>query len=145
MGVIERGLVVTYDTPTVLDDGKRKYDLSRMVDILEPFRGNYLNTTVILEHVHSMPKQGVASSFLFGEGKGIWRGILAAMYLTPVLVSPQRWKKKLELTSDKKQARMKAMELWPFSKEQFALAKHDGRAEALLMAYYGQLLDERRL
>ena len=50
------------------------------------------------------------------------------------MVTPQAWKKAMKLTSDKKQSLAMARELWPNAPLNFA--KHDGRAEALLMAEY---------
>ena len=89
-----------------------------------------------------MPKQGVSSSFCFGEGKGMWEGILAALNIPVELVSPQRWKKEImaDQGKDKSAARFKAMALFPSLADQLKLVKHDGRAEALLLAEYGRRL-----
>ena len=46
-----------------------------------------------LEKVHSMPKQGVSSSFKFGENFGVWQGILLAQRIPFHLFSPQSWVK----------------------------------------------------
>ena len=70
-----------FDTPTVLVEGektKRKYLTSAMALLLKPY-ADRSDVLAVLENVHSMPKQGVSSSFCFGEGKGIWEGILAAL------------------------------------------------------------------
>lgn len=135
---------IVYDTPTALVEGektKRKYLTSAMAFILKSFRerGDVL---AVLENVHSMPKQGVASSFCFGEGKGMWEGILAAFEIPVELVSPQRWKKAImaDQGKDKSAARFKAMALFPTLADQLKLVKHDGRAEALLMAEYARRL-----
>jgi len=45
-----------------------------------------------VESVHSMPKQGVASTFKFGKGYGMVLGVLAALGVRTELVTPQRWK-----------------------------------------------------
>lgn len=133
-----------YDTPTALVEGektKRKYLIVAMADLLKPY--SYRNDVIaILENVHSMPKQGVASSFSFGEGKGIWEGILGAYGICTELVSPQRWKKAImaDQGKEKDAARFKAMQLFPSLADQFKLVKHDGRAEAILMAEYGRRL-----
>jgi Holliday junction resolvasome RuvABC endonuclease subunit len=46
-----------------------------------------------IEAVHSMPGQGVSSSFKFGMGTGVIHGALAALRMPFVLVTPQRWQK----------------------------------------------------
>lgn len=93
--------------------------------------------TVVIEDVHSMPKQGVASSFGFGRSKGVVEGVFAAQRLPIVYVSPQKWKKALGLTSDKGASRRRAIELWPAKGTKlFARVKDDGRAEAALIAYW---------
>ena len=137
-------LVQVFDTPTVLVEGektKRKYLAPSMALLLEPF-ANKQEAIAVLENVHSMPKQGVASSFCFGEGKGMWEGILAAYNIPTELVSPQRWKKAImaDQGKDKSAARFKAMALFPSLADQLKLVKYDGRAEALLMAEYGRRL-----
>ena len=139
--------VTVQDTPTVLVEGektRRKYLVPAMANILSGFAGtnNPEGVLAILENVHSMPKQGVASSFCFGEGKGMWEGILAAYQIPTELVSPQRWKKAImaDQGKEKSAARFKAMALFPSMAEHLKLVKHDGRAEALLMAEYGRRL-----
>jgi crossover junction endodeoxyribonuclease RuvC len=92
---------------------------------------------VVIEDVHSMPKQGVASSFGFGRSKGVVEGVFAALGMPIAYVSPQKWKKALGLSSDKGVCRRRAIELWPAKGAKlFARVKDDGRAEAALIAYW---------
>lgn len=51
----------------------------------------------VIEKVHSMPKQGVVSSFTFGQGYGFLRGCLIALGIPFREVSPQAWQKYLEI------------------------------------------------
>jgi len=137
-------LPFVHDTPTALVEGeksKHKYLAPAMALLLKPYAGRK-DVLAVLENVHSMPKQGVASSFGFGEGKGLWEGILAAYEIPTELVSPQRWKKEMmaDQGKDKSAARFKAMALFPHLAEQLKLVKYDGRAEALLMAEFGRRL-----
>lgn len=92
--------------------------------------------TVVIEDVHSMPKQGVASSFNFGRSKGVVEGVFAGAQRPLVYVSPARWKKAMRLTSDKELSRRRAIELWPGKAELFRLKKHADRAEAALIALW---------
>ncbi len=48
---------------------------------------------VVIEKVHSMPKQGVSSSFKFGDGFGSLKGLCVGLGLPFILVTPQKWKK----------------------------------------------------
>ena len=48
------------------------------------------------------------------------------------MVTPQKWKKDMGLTSDKNESLTMARELWPITP--LARKKDNGRAEALLMA-----------
>ena len=89
-----------------------------------------------VERVHSMPKQGVSSSFAFGMAFGTVRGVIQALGVPMELVTPQRWKKAYRLDSDKEKARALALRLWPMSK-QFSRKKDHGRAEAALIAKFG--------
>lgn len=133
------------DTPimNVGDDDKvrRKYNTAAMAALLRPYSSS-TDVTVILEAVHSMPKQGVASSFTFGEGLGMWKGIIAALGLPLVMVTPQRWKKEMlaDQGKDKSASRYKAIQLFPALADRFSRVKDDGRAEATLMAAYGRQL-----
>jgi crossover junction endodeoxyribonuclease RuvC len=86
----------------------------------------------ILEAVHAMPKQGVSSTFKFGMAFGGAIAIIERFSKTSHMVTPQKWKKDMKLTSDKAQSLSMARDLWPLAP--LHRAKDGGRAEALLMA-----------
>lgn len=92
--------------------------------------------TAMIERVHAMPKQGVSSSFQFGVGFGSILGVLQALSIPIEFITPNVWKKSYGLDSDKKAALHKARLLYP--DVDLHLAKHDGRAEALLIARYAR-------
>lgn len=106
-----------------------------LVAQLESWIGSEFGVAVI-EDVHSMPKQGVASSFGFGRSKGVVEGVFAGAGRPLIYVAPSKWKKDLQLSSDKDGARRRAIELWPAKAQLFARVKDDGRAEAALIAYW---------
>ena len=144
---IGRGCALTtvhvWDTPTTIvtkaGKNKRRPLVGAMALLLKPF-ANRKDVLAVLEDVHAMPQQGVSSTFTFGEGKGIWEGILGAFDIPFDLVSPQAWKKEMGLDKDKNASRAKAVQLFPNLTEQLARVKDDGRAEAILMAEYGRRL-----
>ena len=95
------------------------------------------NSIIIIENIHAMPGQGVASMFNFGMGYGIWLGIIAALNIPVELITPQAWKKYFGLIGTNKDAsREKALQLFPSQSQELKLKKHHGRADALLLAEY---------
>jgi hypothetical protein len=132
------GLVGVIDTPFAMDGKRRCYLVDSMRSaILELGGGIGCDVyRAAIEKVHSMPKQGVVSSFTFGEGYGLWRGILAGLRISVDLVEPQRWKKSIldGVGKEKEASRIRAQQLFPGA--DLKLVKHHGRAEALLIAEY---------
>lgn len=90
-----------------------------------------------VEQVHSMPKQGVSSTFKFGASYGMVLGVLAALEVRAILVPPSQWKGSLHLSRDKDASRGLAIRLFPKHAGLFSRVKDEGRAEAALVAYYG--------
>jgi crossover junction endodeoxyribonuclease RuvC len=88
-----------------------------------------------VERVQAFPQQGRSSAFNFGVGFGSILSILQARHIAIELVMPTQWKKALGLSNDKRASLDKARLLFPTA--ELHLAKHDGRAEALLLARYG--------
>jgi len=134
--------VKIHDTPTLMiasgRKNKRDYMIPEMVRILNSYYDPNCNVYahVVIESVHAMPKQGVSSTFSFGRGLGIWEGVLSALGIPYEFVTPQRWKKEMMggMGKDKSASRLRAMQLFPQLSDQLNLKKHDGRAEALLLA-----------
>lgn len=71
--------------------GKTEYNVKAMMEI---FEGEDI-TGAALELIHSMPGQGCTSMFRMGYGLGLWEGILAAMKIPYIKVSPQSWRKEI--------------------------------------------------
>lgn len=137
------GLVSLQDTPTIVvkkpGGGKRTaYVESQMAALL--LNGSTVgdHTLVTIENVHSMPKQGVSSSFNFGMGFGIWLGVCAAMRLPLERVEPTVWKKAMHLPagSDKNTSVLLASRLFPSAS--LDRKKDDGRGDALLIAEFAR-------
>ena len=125
------------DTPTLVlkvQRGTRQvYDVPGMAALLRPYAG--LHVHVCVEESQPMPGQGSRSMFTTGYGYGLWLGILASLALPYTSVRPSVWKRALALGKDKETSRLRAMQLFPGA--DLRLKKHHGRAEALLLAYYG--------
>ncbi len=83
------------------------------------------------------PKIGVRHVATIAEGFGILQACLHVAGVPTRFVEPSAWKKHLRLSSDKAASRQLASMTWPDNSDQWKLAKHDGRAEAALIALYG--------
>jgi crossover junction endodeoxyribonuclease RuvC len=204
IAVIMGNSAVLYDIPTfsvitAKKTKKREYDIESLVKLIAPLAVSSPETTVCVEDVTAMPKEGVTSSFNFGFGKGMLLGVMTALFhKKPMLVRPAAWKKaypelssgievsglkdkigslrseikdtlkqleelpkkdhgRKNLTIMKKDlqkevdrlgrqrkalakdaSRILASELYPDIAGLLKLKKHDGRAEALLIAHYAK-------
>lgn len=123
---------------TVNSKTKRQLDLHQLSAWVELHRGRI--DFAVVEMVAAMPGQGVTSSFNFGFTTGAIHGILAACGIQIRTVSPQVWKRHFRLLGQPKDAsRAEASRRLPKEAHRWPLKKHDGRAEAVLLALYGGL------
>lgn len=101
--------------------------------------------TAYIEQVGSMPGQGVSSTFRFGEGYGALQMAVVAQGFPLIFITPAKWKAYFGLNRDKGLSRSLASRRFPAAADRFTLVKHDGRAEAALIALYGaeQLLGRK--
>lgn len=144
-------ILETFDVPTLEmsrnSKAKREVDHYALARILDELTGRTLTAPhVIIEQVGSMPGQGVSSVFSFGKTYGTLIGVCAGNYLPITFVAPQTWKKALHVPAAKDGARAVASATFPRHGDQWPLKKHDGRAEAALIASYGRqrFVDEAR-
>lgn len=93
-----------------------------------------------IESVHSMPKQGVSSSFKFGRSYGFLRGLLIGLQIPFEEVTPQRWQKEMSCLTggDKNVSKSRAQQLWPELKWTHAIS------DAALIAEYGRRVLNQR-
>lgn len=120
------------DLPIIGDGKLRWIDGAALQSmLLDSLRGRQCRAVV--ERVSAMPRQGIASAFCFGVGLGSILATLQTLQIGITLVTPAQWKRDLGLSSDKRASLDKARLLFPAA--ELHLAKHDGRAEALLIAW----------
>lgn len=119
----------------------KEIDTIRINEILK----NWLedNPIAVIEKVHSMPQQGVASSFKFGFNTGILHGIIRTHGIPLHLVTPQAWKKKIlsGTAKDKDAAIDFCRRVYPqvnLLATPRSKKPHDGMADALCIARYAQ-------
>jgi crossover junction endodeoxyribonuclease RuvC len=137
--------VDVHDMPTMLANKtgqKLQVNVSELVRILRAMLLDNPDVRAIMERVTAMPStpgpggerrgMGAASAFSFGKGVGHIEGVLAALGIPVEFVTPQQWKRALNLPSEKEAARSMAQSMFPDAP--LGLKKHAGRAEALLVA-----------
>ena len=124
----------TWDMPATTDGKLNWVDAIALNTILWQITASSRPAQVIIERVGPMPKQGIASAFKFGVGFGSILATIEASRLPLHFVTPQKWKRALGLSSNKAASLHKARLLFPHA--QLRYAKHEGRAEALLLAHY---------
>jgi len=131
------GRLYTHDMPIfeLITKGRRRKHVNAV--LLSHLMTDPFPEHVFVEQVGSRPGESHQSTFSFGEGFGIIKGVVATLSLSVTFVRPQEWKKALGLTADKGQARQRATELFPGNAGDFVRVKDDGRAEAALIAWYG--------
>lgn len=104
--------------------------------------GEVIPYCAFVERCHSMPKQGVASTFKFGTAYGGILGILGALGIPTQLVSPSAWKKVIlaGTAKDKPAAIAYCRRRWPSVSliPEGCRKAHDGMADALCIAAYGE-------
>ena len=90
---------------------------------------------VVIEQVHSMPGQGVSTTFKFGKNFGIAIGVVCAHNIALHRITPQKWKKEFNLINkDKDASRHKATEYWPEMSENWRYKYQNGVSDAALIA-----------
>lgn len=125
----------------VASRGKSALDVraAELCGWLRPYTYAKHPTVAYVEQVQSRPRQ--AGQFAFGMNYGRVLGVLEALGIPIVHVPASKWKPAMGLRgADKAASVALAAELFPHLKDQLygpRGAPLDGRAEALLIAYYG--------
>lgn len=132
----QTGILQVADMPVTKDPkGRAVIDPYGLYDMLELPPGT--RCMAVIELVHAMPKQGVTSSFRFGEAYGALKMAVGAHKIPVHHITPAVWKKHLGLTSDKDSSRGLASARFPANAKDFSRVMDHGRAEAALIAVYG--------
>jgi hypothetical protein len=84
------------------------------------------------------PHVGIGTISKMAEAYGTLRGALQWLDIPTFETRPAEWKAALNLNSSKSASREKASQFFPGYAEQWQRVKDDGRAEAALIAWYGQ-------
>jgi len=128
-------VVLLADLPIIRDLSLAWVDGSELQSLLLNAIGG-LQSRAIVERVSAMPRQGIASTFCFGVGLGSILSVVQTLHIPLQFVTPAVWKRSYGLSKHKHASLHKARLMFPAA--ELHLAKHDGRAEALLIAEYGR-------
>jgi len=125
--------------PMPYSDGA--YNEQRICAYLE----EHVHPVAIIEHVHAVYGSSAGSTFNFGMGFGLIRGILAALEIPYQLVTPKKWQDVMlhgENRKDTKAASVRvALRLFPqanFFVSERSKKHHHGMTDAALIAEYGR-------
>ena len=122
--------------PTMTMGKRQVVNAAELAKQIKSWDNVFPKLTVYLERVSAMPGQGVSGMFNFGVSYGIIQGIVGALQIPLVLVSPTIWKKRAGLIGKPKDAaRALAKQLYPNAP--LGLKKDIGKADALLIARFG--------
>jgi hypothetical protein len=135
--VNKRAVLEIHDFPL---DGKQP-DLEKLARILTGIGSRYAYLEAVIEDVGTYSHDGRRGAFTFGENKGFWKLGLTMIGIDPQVVKVEVWKKcvlgRVHHT-DKETSIKTAKLLFPNSAEWLRLKKHDGRADAILLAEYAR-------
>ena len=99
-----------------IDTWKMPDTIHGIVELIKGINDDYnkanFQPKVVLEKVHSMPGQGVASTFTFGQGFGWLEGIIAALGMPCIEVIPNKWMKCIGTMPKDKAERKKHIKAW---------------------------------
>jgi crossover junction endodeoxyribonuclease RuvC len=119
------------DIPSV--DGR--VNASQLRYLLKSCVSSFDTAMVVVESVHSMPKQGIASTAKFMRAVGAIEATAELTHFPLTLVTPQAWKKHHGLIGTEKVASLElARSMFP--EASLKRQKDHGRADALLMAVW---------
>ena len=114
---------------------KRDLDVHGLARLLD----DWAPEACFFEQVGGMEGDSPSSAFTFGRIAGSAEALVKRSGARFEFVTPFVWKKAMGLIGTAKDdSRAKATNLWPSHAADFALKKHDGRAEAALLAEHGR-------
>ena len=126
--------------------GRREIDAKAVAEWLES--NGARQGFVVIEKVGAMPKQGVTSTFCFGEGYGALKAVLRTMNYRWALVTPQSWKKSVLSgfgEKDKNAAIEWCRRTYPglsLKATERCKRDHDGMADAVCMTRMARNLED---
>lgn len=136
---LNQGCLKVFDLPVKIIKGKKFIDESAFIKLVKSQTRNAIVSSIVIEDIGAMPGQGISSTSRFTYNAGILLGVLACLFGQKIVkVRPNVWKPALGLNRDKKKSLALAKKVFSNNLDDFRLMKHDGRAEAALIAHFAQ-------
>lgn len=135
--VVKAGAVplITHYAPMPLKKGTTRSEIDSLA-LRNFFESLPPIALAAIEDVSAMPGQGVTSMFRFGFGAGLVTGMINYRQIKLIRVKPAVWKSALGLGKDKAGSLALLKTLFPAGNAGKMDLKHDGMAEAALIAYF---------
>jgi crossover junction endodeoxyribonuclease RuvC len=125
--------LMIYDMPIFKVKKGNDLDIHKVASIIK----QDMPTHAFIEKAMFIPGNGKISYGKLQKAEGAFLGIFSALDIPYTIVAPSVWKKAMACPKEKDAARMRANQLLPQFAHNWDLKKHDGRAEASLIALYG--------
>jgi len=130
--------LIIYDMPVLKRNKTSRVDCHVLQSIIEQQQPI---DHAFIEQVNAFG-MGATGAYNFGWSCGVIEMALSANKIPFTYVTPVKWKKAMQCPKDKDGARARASQLLPEFAHNWTLKKHDGRAEASLIALYGKRIIE---
>lgn len=130
--------LLIWDMPTFEKERGQDLDLHKLAAYFKESDAEH----VYLEKTVAMPKISGKAAYSMGKSEGALIMACVALRCPYTLTRPAEWKKAMACPADKDSARQRASQLLPQYAHNWDLKKHDGRAEAALIALYGYNLQK---
>ena len=132
-----------YDMPVIKIGKRTELDEMGLFAIFDNliFESNFPGSVfAYVEKAQTMPGQGIASTGRYLVGYGQILGMLAGLRIPKTLVHPRTWKAAMmrDMRKEKGASVLRCQQLFPdFATENLKLKKHHGRADSLLIGFWG--------
>jgi len=125
----ESGALTAVEMPSTTKD---------VLDVIESMAQHDVKM-LALEKPIAMPGQGTKTTSTVFQAYGVLVAGLTVFHVPFIEVSPARWKRNLDLTSNKDMSRERASQMFPDYAHLWKLKRQDGVAEAALLAYWAKI------
>ena len=136
-------LLEVFPMPIVKSNKRTEYDMREIINKIKTIQKLDTNVIAILEQAAVRPVSGKRACFMNGQCYGIMRGILNALDISCVIVTPNRWMKEILAGTnqkDKKGSIKYCLNKYPaysFKATERCTKYHDGCTDAVCLALWG--------